>query len=115
MKTKEKKIINLRESNRITYESLKDIKESIFEDIYLQADRTLVKIIEDGKVYKEEEGKDRQSLNAISFLGGRGRVSTTASAVVFLVVVMIKHPPFHCHLWVPHRWGRLTEIPSALP
>ncbi len=78
MKTKEKKIINLRESNRITYESLKDIKESIFEDIYLQADRTLVKIIEDGKVYKEEEGKDRQSLNAISFLGGRGRGKTSA-------------------------------------
>lgn len=86
METKEKKRINLCESNRITYESLKEISGSIFEDVYRQADRTLVKIIKDCRRYKDEEGKDRQSLNVISFLGGRGRGKTSAmlSFLVYL-------------------------------
>ena len=39
------KKIKTRESNRIVYESLENISESFFEQVYKQADRTLAKII----------------------------------------------------------------------
>ncbi len=70
--------ITLRESNRPVLESLKDISNSIFKGVYQQADRTLFRVIEDNEKYKEEEGMDRQGLNVVSFLGGRGRGKTSA-------------------------------------
>ena len=77
-KKKKEGPITLCESNRPVLESLKDISNSIFKGVYQQADGTLFRIIEDNKKYKEEKGMDRQRLNVVSFLGGRGRGKTSA-------------------------------------
>lgn len=90
MNTNGKKI-KTRESNRIVYESLENISESFFEQVYKQADRTLAKIIkkntkvdQDDKNSQTESNKgssmgvDKHSINVISFLAGRGRGKTSA-------------------------------------
>lgn len=77
-KKKKEGPITLCESNRPVLESLKDISNSIFKGVYQQADGTLFRIIEDNEKYKEEKGMDRQRLNVVSFLGGRGRGKTSA-------------------------------------
>lgn len=65
----------LQGSNRIIREDLKDIKDSIFEDIYREADKTLYRIVGDKE---EDNGKDDCELNVLSFLGQRGRGKTSA-------------------------------------
>lgn len=77
MEGKAGKICNLHASNRISYEDLKNIKESFFEEVYKEADRTLYKIIKDEKIYSGKDGKDDTSLNVLSFLGKRGRGKTS--------------------------------------
>lgn len=85
MNMNRKKIIT-RESNRIVYEPLSDVSELFFEQVYRQADRTLAKIIKDNTIYadnktekeKKDEAENKQSLNVISFLAGRGRGKTSA-------------------------------------
>ncbi len=77
MEGKAGKICNLHASNRISYEDLKNIEESFFEEVYKEADRTLYKIIKDEKIYSGKDGKDDTSLNVLSFLGKRGRGKTS--------------------------------------
>ena len=69
---------NLDTSNRIKYEDLNDIEQSVFEDVYREADKTLYKIVEDEQKYKTKDDKDQHSLKVISFLGERGRGKTSA-------------------------------------
>ena len=85
MNMNRKKIIT-RESNRIVYEPLSDVSELFFEQVYRQADRTLAKIIKDNTIdtdkraekNEKNEVKNKESLNVISFLAGRGRGKTSA-------------------------------------
>ena len=72
------KMYNLDTSNRVKYEDLNNIEQSVFEDVYREADKTLYKIVEDGQKYKTKDEKDQDSLNVISFLGERGRGKTSA-------------------------------------
>ena len=72
------KTYNLDTSNRIKYEDLKDVEQSVFEDVYREADKTLYKIVEGEQKYKTKDEKDQNSLNVISFLGERGRGKTSA-------------------------------------
>lgn len=85
---------NLDTSNRIKYEDLNDIEQSVFEDIYREADKTLYKIVEDEQKYKTKDEKDQNSLNVISFLGERGRGKTSAmlSFFSYLNVLQTKCP-----------------------
>lgn len=75
---KRDKVYKLETSNRITYENLERIDESVFENVYKEADRTLAKIMDEACQYQRNKEKDEQSLNVISFLGGRGRGKTSA-------------------------------------
>ena len=74
------KTYKLQTSNAIVYEDLNRVEDSIFENVYKSADRTLVKIIEDNdKNIKNNESiaENEQIGNVISFLGGRGRGKTS--------------------------------------
>lgn len=74
------KTYKLQTSNAIVYEDLNRLEDSIFENVYKSADRTLVKIIEDNdKNIKDNESiaENEQIGNVISFLGGRGRGKTS--------------------------------------
>ena len=74
---KKDKVYKLKTSNRVTYENLSNVDELIFENVYKEADLTLAKIMSDGEQFRSMS-KDAQSLNVISFLGGRGRGKTSA-------------------------------------
>lgn len=71
------KVYKLKTSNKVTYEDLSNINDLVFENVYKEADLTLAKIM---SAEKQHTGKtmDSQSLNVISFLGGRGRGKTSA-------------------------------------
>ena len=69
------KTYRLQTSNAIVYEDLSNVNDSIFENVYKSADRTLAKIIEDNAKNAED---NEQVGNVISFLGGRGRGKTSA-------------------------------------
>lgn len=69
---------NLNASNRVYYEDLQEIEQSVFEKVYMTADRILFKIIEDENRYGSNDNRDESSLNVISFLGERGRGKTSA-------------------------------------
>ena len=86
------KMYNLDTSNRVKYEDLNNIEQSVFEDVYREADKTLYKIVEDGQKYKTKDEKDQDSLNVISFLGERGRGKTSAmlSFLAYLNVLQTK-------------------------
>ena len=74
------KTYKLQTSNAIVYEDLNRVEDSIFENVYKSADRTLVKIIKDNdKNTKNNESieENEQIGNVISFLGGRGRGKTS--------------------------------------
>ena len=53
------KTYNLDTSNRVKYEDLNNIEQSVFEDVYREADKTLYKIVEDGQKYKTKDEKDQ--------------------------------------------------------
>ena len=78
------KVYKLKASNRVTYENLSNVDDLVFENVYKEADLTLAKIMRDevDNMGVEEQyrdvSKDSQSLNVISFLGGRGRGKTSA-------------------------------------
>ena len=71
------KVYKLKTSNKVTYENLSNVNNLVFENVYKEADLTLAKIM---SAEKQHTGKtmDSQSLNVISFLGGRGRGKTSA-------------------------------------
>lgn len=69
------KTYRLQTSNAIVYEDLSNVNDSIFENVYKSAERTLAKIIEDNAKNTED---NEQVGNVISFLGGRGRGKTSA-------------------------------------
>lgn len=74
---KKEKEYNLVTSNRIIYEDLSKIEDSVFEEVYREADWTLYKIIQDVEQYSGKKEKDDCSLNVLSFLGERGRGKTS--------------------------------------
>lgn len=97
MSTRKNKAIKLKQSNRIVTESLQEVSESIFEDVYKQADRTLAKILRNQET-ADETAADEQCLNVIAFLGGRGRGKTSAMC------------SFHAYLTKLHEANDWSEI-----
>lgn len=82
------KKIDLNFVNRIKYESLEQIGDSLFKDVYEQADQILMDVItsEIGSENEDFENrntpftleKDEHITNTVSFLGERGRGKTSA-------------------------------------
>ena len=72
------KTYKLLASNTVVYEELKDVEESVFEDVYKAADRTLLKIVKDNERSRSDSDNNNDLIgNVIAFLGGRGRGKTS--------------------------------------
>ncbi len=65
-------------ANRIIWESLENIEDSPFEEVYRKADQMLVDMIVDDEKQSLTSRRDEQITNTISFLGRRGRGKTSA-------------------------------------
>lgn len=65
-------------ANRLKMESVGEMENSPFKDVYRRANAVLSNIVQSTRVKDEGSRRDEQVANVISFLGERGRGKTSA-------------------------------------